>query len=174
MHMQPCSCVRKLLPRNPNFLFSFVLILPSHVCLFSFFSYAFMLSMPMFHMFNCLVCYHMLELGFILFLLFWWHEHAFTCSFINAIGNAHAFVIWSCFGEYACLDELCLIKCLLYLFFCLCFCLDLIIHVAALNMIWYARWMLGWCDEMYVKVCYDVIWFVMKHVRCMLGDAMIR
>ena len=22
--------------------------------------------------------------------------------------------------------------------------------------------MLGWCDEMYVRVCYDVIWFVMK------------
>ena len=43
MHMQACSCVRKLLPRNPNFLFSFVLILPSDVCLFSFFSYAFML-----------------------------------------------------------------------------------------------------------------------------------
>ena len=58
--------MRKSLPKNLNFLFSFVLILLSHVCLFNFFSHAFMLSMPMFHMFNCLVCYHMLELGFIL------------------------------------------------------------------------------------------------------------
>ena len=70
-------------------------------------------------MFNCLVCYHMLELGFIfVFLLFWWHEHAFTCTHINAIGvkllqgkscigNVHALVKQSYFGvrdERECLD----------------------------------------------------------------------
>ena len=35
-------------------------------------------------------------------------------------------------------------------------CFDLMLHVAALGMIWWhARWMLGWYDEMYVMVCYD-------------------
>ena len=56
------------------------------------------------------------------------------------------------------------------------------LHVAALSMIWcHAKWMLGWCDEMYVRVCYDVIWWSM--FRCMIlgfmlmpwcHDAMIR
>ena len=66
MCIQACFCVHKPLPRNPNFCFLFVLLLLSHVCLFSFFSHTFMLSMPMFHMFNYLVCYHKVELGYIL------------------------------------------------------------------------------------------------------------
>ena len=66
------ACVSRLVlacvshcPKTLIFLFCLVLIMPSHACLFRFFSYAFMLSMPMFHMFNCLACYHILELGFV-------------------------------------------------------------------------------------------------------------
>jgi len=66
MHMHGYSCVRMILPRNPNpnfddFAFGYTCnasILDLSLCI-----HAFEL---LFHIFDCLFAFHMLELGFIL------------------------------------------------------------------------------------------------------------
>ena len=61
------------------------------VCLASFIYliFFFMLLMPMFHMFNCLVCYHMLELGFI-FLSFFLKFFFYCFDDMNMHSHAYA------------------------------------------------------------------------------------
>ena len=70
MRIQAYSCVRKPLPKNPNFFISFFFCLYFHMfVLFSFFFHVFMPLKSMFHMFNLPSLSHMLELGFIICLI---------------------------------------------------------------------------------------------------------
>ena len=81
----PCSYVRELLPRNPNFSL-FVLFLPSHGCSFSFFSYVLgSISLYALAPHTCL-SFNMLRLGFLCLFLTLTLCHSFTCPCINVIG----------------------------------------------------------------------------------------
>ena len=75
MCTQACSCMRMNLPKNPNFIYQF-LILPSYVCfvklVFPCF-YAFKVSVSHVYLF---VCFHMLDLGFYCFNAMNMHSHA--------------------------------------------------------------------------------------------------
>ena len=67
MHTQGCSCMRMILPRNPNPNFDdFVFDFTCNASVLGPFLYIHVVKL-LFHMFNCLFPFHMLELGFILY-----------------------------------------------------------------------------------------------------------
>ena len=66
MHTQGCSCGRMILPRNPNFIsFDFAYVFTCNAFVLDPLSYIYGFRL-LFHKFNCLFAFHMLELGFTL------------------------------------------------------------------------------------------------------------
>ena len=64
------GCMRMILPRNPNLILSvFVSYFTCNASVLDPSSYIYDFKLP-FHMFDCLFVFHMLELGFILFFLY--------------------------------------------------------------------------------------------------------
>ena len=65
MRTQTCLCIHMILPKRPNFILSiFASIFISNTSILDLLSYVYALEL-LFHMFNCLFAFHMLELGFI-------------------------------------------------------------------------------------------------------------
>ena len=87
MRMQACSCMCMILPKNPNIILSIsasYLICNAFILDLSLYVYGFKL---LFHMFNCLFVFYMLELGFILhffILMPWTRIHMFMHDAIGA------------------------------------------------------------------------------------------
>ena len=65
LRTQTCLCIHMILPKKPNFILSiFASIFISNTSILDLLSYVYALEL-LFHMFNCLFAFHMLELGFI-------------------------------------------------------------------------------------------------------------
>ena len=84
MRTQACSCICMILPRNLNPSFLFILFLISvHKCV------SVLTPLCMYEsMFHCLiVCLpsHVKIRVYVLFICFKYHEHVFTCSYIDTI-----------------------------------------------------------------------------------------
>ena len=163
MHMQACSCMRMILPSNPNPNFSnFVSIFTCNASILDPFSYIHGFEL-LFHMLVCLFDFHMSDSSLSCVFLFWCHEHTFTHSSMNAIGAKFLQGKWgkSCIClwydlVYAWWYNYVLIAlggnmiCSFYFHF------ELMIHDSALDEIW-------WYDNT------NMLGFMLSHVRWMLG-----
>ena len=137
MRTQGCSCVRMILPRNPNPNFDdFVFDFTCNAYVLGPFLYIHVVKL-LFHMFNCLFPFHILELGFIFYfraLMSWTCIHIFMHNSIGTellqgkwgkpcIYNVHAFLWWYDCTLNALGDNMIGLPCFYLDLMFICFCL---------------------------------------------------
>ena len=140
MRTQACSCVRMIMPRNPNFS-DFVSDFTCNTSILDHFSYICGFNI-LFHMLIICLLFHMFKLGFVLCFLVlmpWTRIHMFmhechkSCIYIPM----HLW-IWFCLDDgdkYVCLVDFFLkYRCnhmFAWIFLCLCAALDMICMIVA-------------------------------------------